>query len=687
MNSKKILTHISGLRAFAILAVIIFHLDTKFHAHGFNGYLGVEIFFTISGYLLLKSWLNTPDFSLKSFLQKKIFRLYLPICYLLLITLPFCCFVPSDISETVAKTAVFTLLGTSNIWFKLQSGGYFDRGTALNPLFHTWYVSALLQMFLICGVSYGVLHRISKKRTKTFFLFVCLVSFIWGNIGLIPYIFDRIFPEFCAVCQQHTPNYYDTLPRLWQFLAGGVVLMLPELRRTVTSFMATAAGWMFILLPMANFIPNAFLSISVVIGTILVIRYAPQCLIGQWMSNSSLTTIGKYSFSLYLCHVPVFVFSRSFFSFVGISFGVNLGISLMQEGLLITGVILSSILFYHYFEKRQISLHAAAILYGLLLLLNGILIYKDGTITSWQKRANAVEADHYHEFTPLHHHPLLANMPREHLPLWKEVLKLYSTDYFNSEKTENIFVIGNEKLSPNFILLGDSHAAAIFPGLNHALKNEAISGVYILTRYVPFFSKSPAFAQSEGCLKESDYMQKREEALLKWLKAHEEITTVFMAARWSLYYAAQGIKKDDTDTNGEKRIEDYELRSMCEKFRKIGKKIVILTEVPCMNYSEPLTYYKQQLILGFEPIDIQMHINEAEYSEQCKQFLPMLQKLEKEGLCHLIHAEEGIRQQKMFVGITAGTLLYYDGNHVNSKGARIICDKLKEEIVRELSTE
>lgn len=667
MTSKVFFEHISGLRAFAILAVILYHLDPRFHQHGFNGYLGVEIFFVISGFLLLKSLINDTDFSLKQFITKKVIRLYTPIIFILLLLLPFLLLTPGDFTLTASETALSTLLGVSNLWLKSQSGGYFNQASATNPLLHTWYVSVLMQMFIICGLGCAILKRCSSRCAQITLCIVGLLSFLWAHIGLAGLLLSPFFPDISFKCELFTPNYYDTLPRLWQLLSAAVIFTLPECRQKVVCSLISVAGLLLIAFPMLNFFPVQLHSLSVVSGTILIIKYVPHCFLNQLLTTRAVQYAGMISFSLYLVHVPIIVIGRQYFSIQTNTFE--------RDAVLLAAILLAAVLFYSFVEKKKVSGIFGMLLFLATITLYGTAAYSKGIITPWQATADGLRSPGYHDFTPAQHPTILRSYAQDELPLWYDVTYIYESDYFRRHANNSLFVIGNQENPASFVLIGDSHAAAIYPGMDNMFKEESISGVYVMCRFVPFFSKTGALTGvGEKGVREQDYMQKREEALLSWLKEQNTITTVVVAGRWTRYLE---LKSNE----GQEGRELQELCDMCERFRSIGKKVVLMTDIPEMPLTQPLNYSMQQMIFGKNPKNVNLSISQTEYGQHCKQSAPMLAAAEQQDLCKLLHVEEGLASGKDYFGVKEGKVLYYDDNHINADGAGKICRKLRQSLL------
>jgi peptidoglycan/LPS O-acetylase OafA/YrhL len=302
---------IDGLRAIAVVPVILFHAGFKTFSGGF---VGVDVFFVISGYLITTLILEEKqkgEFSLSSFYERRIRRI-LPALFVVMLTcLPFAwAWMPpadlKDFSESLA--AVVTFLSNVLFW---SEAGYFDTGSELKPLLHTWSLAVeeqfyiLLPLLIWLGWQHGKLRRL------------WLIPTIW--------IFSFIFSEWQAT---NFPDaaFFLVFARFWELLtgAGAAVILLNrlDLERPLwlkpNSFFcqfSSSAGLLMILLPIFLFNESTVFpgisAIPPVIGTTLIILFAsPSTLVGSLLCLRPFVGIGLISYSAYLWHQPLFAFAR-----------------------------------------------------------------------------------------------------------------------------------------------------------------------------------------------------------------------------------------------------------------------------------------------------------------------------------------------------------------------------------------
>ena len=185
--SKNYQPGVDGLRAVAVILVLIFHV-------GFSGvpggFVGVDVFFVISGYLITGIIFNQTEkgtFSYINFMFARIARLY-PALIATLIAVFAGCFIlysPSDF-VSVSKSAIYALYSASNIFFA-QSVGYFDTSSEINPLLHTWSLGVEQQFYLVWPLIIGVAYLVKKSLVPWVLVIISIASLAssqWATINM-----------------------------------------------------------------------------------------------------------------------------------------------------------------------------------------------------------------------------------------------------------------------------------------------------------------------------------------------------------------------------------------------------------------------------------------------------------------------------------------------------------------------
>ncbi|MDD7986907.1 acyltransferase family protein [Lentisphaera marina] len=331
---------IDGLRTLAVSSVLLFHLDKNYFPGGF---LGVDMFFTISGFLITSIILNKLDddsFVISTFFQRRIARIS-PLFFLVMsLTLLSASIIyeEKDFASSGAN-ALAASLSVTNIKLLFQ-GSYFEISEDAQPFLHYWSLSLEEQFYLIFPLLMIYIYKINsnqphKKRKITFkYLSVCF------TLSLIFYLY----------LVDTRPNYaFYLLPsRAWELLAGSLLAIynfkfIPKwavILQTLGLYLIFISC--FLIQPESKYFEYA--NFIVVLGTILLlINTTKTTFINQILSNRTIVYIGKLSFSLYLWHWPVF-------SFVDYNFFLESTAYRTFLKIIITLVL--SLLSYHFIEIK-----------------------------------------------------------------------------------------------------------------------------------------------------------------------------------------------------------------------------------------------------------------------------------------------------------------------------------------------
>jgi peptidoglycan/LPS O-acetylase OafA/YrhL len=301
---------IDRLRGLAVLAVVAFHFGEAAGAHG--GYVGVDIFFVISGFLItqiIQRELLAGTFSFASFYERRLRRL-LPALYVMIaVTIPLSMYflLPSERSGffgSIAGAVTFT----ANIFFWSQSG-YFDRSAVEKPLLHTWSLSVEEQFYLVLPVLIWALLRFGGPRAKL------ILPAVLGSLAVASFA-----GGLWLLQRGHSATaFYMSPVRAWEFLIGSLIAIdgFPVLRRQLHRHIALGVSYAFLLIPIFGLRNNSTFpgwhALYPSLGAALFIwsgTGAPAVVRGPYSPYRLARFFGKISYSLYLWHWPLFVFAR-----------------------------------------------------------------------------------------------------------------------------------------------------------------------------------------------------------------------------------------------------------------------------------------------------------------------------------------------------------------------------------------
>jgi peptidoglycan/LPS O-acetylase OafA/YrhL len=383
---------IDGLRAISVIFVILFHADLLWIQGGF---IGVDVFFVISGYLITRSIdkeMLGNVFSFKAFYLRRIRRIIPVLVFVMLvITIPACLFLFANDLETFGRTALHTILSTNNFYLWIKGSNYFVGNTELMPLLHTWSLSVEEQFYFIWPPILLLLHRYLNLKNRLYFI----ILFIVIGLGLSVFL-ASFYPKVA----------YFLLPaRLFELsLGAGLALFwdkIPELSRNKNNGISVV-GLLLILLPV--FLLNGlstfpgFNAFYPCLGAVLLILSGKNThtkgIVNRLLAIKPLVFIGLLSYSMYLWHWPIF----SFIKYVGLE--------LTSDKLIValTSTVLLSYFSWKFIEKPfryrfkyNFSKTLLVILLPCLLIIGalyGVLDGKDGfperhpTLIEFDKKNN-----------------------------------------------------------------------------------------------------------------------------------------------------------------------------------------------------------------------------------------------------------------------------------------------------------
>ncbi|MDO9222686.1 MAG: acyltransferase family protein [Caulobacter sp.] len=291
---------IDGLRAVAVLPVILFHAGFPLF-HG--GFIGVDVFFVISGYLItgiITPELSRGEFSILRFYERRVRRILPALLLVAALCIPFAWMwmLPAELKD-FSQSLAAVMLFVSNILFWKEEG-YFSAAAELKPLLHTWSLAVEEQFYVFFPPLLMVLWRWGRSRT------------FWTLLG-----FAALSLALSEWAWRHEPsaNFYLAPTRAWELLAGSLAALWQADRGARSSNSLSLAGLAAIVLSMALYgestpFPSAW-GLLPVLGVVLVILFAgPGTWVAWLLSRRVFVGIGLVSYSAYLWHQPLFAFAR-----------------------------------------------------------------------------------------------------------------------------------------------------------------------------------------------------------------------------------------------------------------------------------------------------------------------------------------------------------------------------------------
>lgn len=344
---------IDGLRAIAVILVILFHLDNRLIPSGF---IGVDIFFVISGFLIsliIKTSLSQDNFSFRDFYNRRLWRLQPLYLVVLIATLVISglFYLPNDYLD-ITNSEKYASAFLSNKYFARATTSYAAQDALFLPLLHTWSLAIEWQWYLFLPFALYFLHKINARGSINHFYLVALVTVI--SFFLV-FFYQKDQPK----------NYYYFSTRIFEFMLGVCIAYFPtkiKPNRRINDVISLIALGVIAWVAFQNDIIAGYPNINtlyVCLGAALIIYTGQhESIIKKILSLRPIVIVGLLSYSLYLWHWPLFAVAR----YIGV-FNTEL-----QKGSLLAVTLLLSITSYLLIEK-PLRRKRLAFKYSITLLL------------------------------------------------------------------------------------------------------------------------------------------------------------------------------------------------------------------------------------------------------------------------------------------------------------------------------
>ena len=610
---------IDGLRAIAVVLVVLYHANFNWIT---GGYIGVDVFFVISGFLItytIKKEILQNRFTFKHFYLRRIRRIIPVLFFILLVcTIP-AYFMFSEDFEAYARTLLHTILSTNNFHLWVNNRQYFSENSELIPLLHTWSLSVEEQFYFIWPSLLLLLYKVESARIKATLIAVFLI------VGFIVSIY----------LTKTDPNTaYFLLPgRIFELgIGAGLALFWHQLpiTRKRTNNLFSIIGLLLILIP-AILLEKAseFPGLNALwpcLGAAFLIFSNKENneeigVINQVLKNKFIVSIGLISYSLYLWHWPIFAFTKYF--------GQSLTGSVRIAALVL--IFALSYLSWKYIEqpfrttlKFDFKKTLVYILLPILVIygaIYGVVDAKDGFPERFPNLS---------EFNPKKNYP--------------NKIRKECFDKFKIGNCEECF-LGVKKDSLDGVLIGDSYANHTAAFLDVLAKD---AGLYLHDSAAGGYALLANVDEDNNPLKDEKYGIDR-------LEYAKKFKTIYIAANWDIISTSEANCNRITKTISELIV--------------LNKNIVIFD---CLNRMPEMKLHKLKLAKAYPKYFSESPIFEAQ--KRSDHYLVYELKRKFPSLI-VIDLNETVKIGTKFTTTLHNSIVYRNEDHLNISGAKQVGEK------------
>ena len=646
MKHVKYRSDIDGLRALAVFAVVGFHI---FPEYIFGGYVGVDIFFVISGYLIsgiiIKN-LSSDTFSFRLFYQNRIRRIFPALILVLASCLLFGWFsLFSDEYKQLGKHMIGVTTFSSNFFFWRESG-YFDNTAETKPLLHLWSLAIEEQFYLIWPL---LIWSIYKHRLSIIYFVILITMF-------------SFFINIILVNSYQVADFYLPLSRFWE-LSIGYLLYYKETNlnqiKVVHRNIISIIGLLFILLVILFFNNRSqfpgWLAILPTLGAALLIYAGPDAWINsKILSRTIIVGIGLISYSLYLWHWPILAYANIV---IGSTPGIYTRILILVISIFLSYITFKYIELPIKLSKNKKKLPQVVFLIAsmtVLFILATLLYFSDGL--SFRKSISVMQENRNELIRAPQTNEDCFEYIKNKSPLFPYC------KYTNAHSLNTVAIIG------------DSHAHVAYEGLAELFKDKGLNTVLLANSGCPPYLGAPEGKNS----KEKESCSERTNQILRILLSKKDIHQILIFTRGPVYTTGTEPLTGDKDLSNKNyySINKFvsSIQKTIEKINDNSKTIYFITENPELPFlaeyclTRPLRSIKNTCNLPTEIVTLR----QKEYLEAIKRLKGVQVIIGMKLFC----------PDKTCKIYNDNKLLYADDDHLSISGSRFMAKKLLEEYIK-----
>ncbi|PCI17538.1 MAG: hypothetical protein COB62_07460 [Piscirickettsiaceae bacterium] len=634
---------IDGLRAVAVISVILFHSGVTLFS---GGYVGVDVFFVISGFLIttiIYREIEANEFSIARFYERRIRRIF-PALFAVIVfclIMGFLFYSPDDFRR-IAKTIRYTVIFYSNYFFARKTG-YFDSDAELDPLLHMWSLAVEEQYYIVFPAVLFIVSKYLKKKYLLWLSVIFVVSFVASVYGVQSNL-NRAF--------------FATGGRAWELILGSFIALntIPNIKSLLIKNILSLVGLILILSSIFLFNdetvfpgPSALLPC---VGAALIIysgiESSEKLLVGKILSLKPFVFIGIISYSLYMWHWPLIIFSEH----------LLIRPLLMTETFFLLGLIgVVSYFSWKYIEQpfrsdrffadqKRLFKVTLSIMFIIFLLC---LVIKATDGFAWRSNiATDVE--------------------------WKKWGECSKQSELNIDASKECR-LGKVDNEPSFLLWGDSHARAMAYGVSLSAEKHDSTGLIASANGCP-----PLIGVHNPDIEECLDFNNR---VIDYISKHAEIKMVVLTARWAAELeggtygkeASEDIKLIDTlsmvapERDGNEVVFNKALKRTINRLLQLNRNVVLVSQVPEIGYNVASVYFLTERIN--RDVNDAIAPSVAAYRQRNKGVEKLFNSLKGLGVT-IVEPWKRLCDSEFCKVMEDSQLLYHDDDHMSSFGARLV---------------
>jgi peptidoglycan/LPS O-acetylase OafA/YrhL len=641
---------VDGLRAVAVSVVLLFHAGLGFS----GGFIGVDVFFVISGFLITGLILKEQGlgtFSLANFWVRRIRRI-LPAATTLVISVliaGYFLLLPNDY-EDLGKATIAQQLMLSNFYF-WKNTGYFDGAAEVKPLLHTWSLAVEEQFYLGYPLLLMFLHPFGRRFT--IMVLSCLAI---GSLAISQY----------GVNHYPSASFFLLPTRAWELLMGGLVCFMPQSYRAKPWFLE-GASWISISAILAcawcYSSKTPFPGISALVpctaaAVLIHVNSMAPSTTAVLLASKPMIFLGLISYSLYLWHWPIFAFWRTWFG------EPEYTASLVLLSISVVAAVASWRFIETPFRRPKRSFqnslyYKTAMLSSIVVIAVAAFIFTKGGLIGRYSASDMLLFEN-----------ALPQVPRCSLE--------------KAERGDFPRIGANDANSPKVLVWGDSHLQSLANVIGDSLANANINAAYAAHEGFPPLLEVWCVGRPR------DQILRWNRAVMQFIQT-QRVSEVVLVARWTIYM--EGRANGDksmlvVDSESEARRENFAEEAMARSLdrtvkalQELGVRVWVVRQVPEQEGDPAKSILKGRILKAKEVSGTSLAWN-VEHHRKANQIINQMAKSRVRLLDTWHYCFDEKENSIIFDGVRT---LYKDDNHLSSHGAQYLLSKLFAEFTSEVS--